>query len=129
MRPVNGFTCAWDDNHRAFGLGGVGRFPQRKEGVGAGLQLLLFLRGDFSLKCCRFFLTTLKQWLAFDRFFFCGFLRSGRCRVGRLDGKGPWQDQRQAQCWQCQAVDREHWIFQARSYSGSLMGWSVFVSV
>jgi len=50
-------------------------------------------------------------------------------RIGGFDGKRTRQDQRQAQCWQCQAVDRGHRIFQARSYSGSLMGWSVFVSV
>ncbi|MNQ86774.1 hypothetical protein D3C85_1019750 [compost metagenome] len=129
MRPVNGFAGARDDNHRAFGFGAIGRFPQGQKGVGACLQLLLFLSRDLSLKCRRFFLTTLRQRLTFEWFFFgVLFLRDGR-RVGRLDGKSARQDQRQAQCWQCQAVDRGHRIFQARSDSGSLMGWSVFVSV
>jgi hypothetical protein len=129
LRPVNGFARARDDNHRTFGFGRVGRFPQGQEGIAAGLQLLLFLSRDFSLECCRFFLTTLRQGLAFDRFFFGGLLRGIGCRVGSFDRKSARQDQRQAQCWQCQAVDRGHRIFQARSNSGSLMGWSVFVSV
>ncbi|MCY1241917.1 hypothetical protein D9M72_548450 [compost metagenome] len=129
MRPVNGFAGARDDNHRAFGLGGIGRFPQGQKRVGARLQLLLFLSRDLSLKCSRFFLTTFRQRLTFEWLFFGGFFLGGGRRVGRLDGKSARQDQRQAQCWQCQAVDRGHRIFQARSCSGSLMGWSVFVSV
>jgi hypothetical protein len=73
LRPVNGFASARDDNHRAFGFGGIGRFPQGQESVDTGLAVAAVPGRDCSLKCCRFFLTTLRQWLAFGRFFFGGF--------------------------------------------------------
>ena len=117
LRPVSGFAGTGNDDHRAFGLGAVGRFPQGEESVAASLQLLLLLRWQFTLQCGGLFLTTLKQWLALGRFFFGGFIRGGRRRVGGFDGKRTRQDQRQAQCWQCQAVDRGHRLFQARKVS------------
>src|SRR5207253_5103962 len=60
LRPVSGFAGAGDDNDRTAGFTGIGRFPECEEAVAAGLQLLLLLLWDLSLKGRRFFLTTLK---------------------------------------------------------------------
>ncbi|MNT95507.1 hypothetical protein D3C72_2374010 [compost metagenome] len=85
MRPVSRFTGARENNHGTLGFAGVGRFPERQKGLAAHLQPLLLLGRDRAFEGGCVFLATLRQWLAFQVFFFGCFFRCHGRRVGSLN--------------------------------------------
>ncbi|MNV90514.1 hypothetical protein D3C71_1849090 [compost metagenome] len=73
--PISGFACTGQDDQGASWLAAVGRFPEREEGITAGLQGLLLDLRDLALQRQGIFLAAFEQWLTLDR----GRLLFGRC--------------------------------------------------